>query len=88
MQVVCGEAELFRLAVRKENRRMGIGTCILRKIKQLLIEEGATVLFLEVRERNLPARRLYQKEGFREISIRKDYYGKQENAVVMHCILQ
>ncbi len=87
-QIVCGEAELLRIAVRKEKRGTGIGRCILRNLKRQLKEEGAHILFLEVREANLPARTLYRTEGFREIAIRKNYYGKEENAVVMECVLE
>ena len=38
---------------------------------------------LEVNEKNVNALKLYKKIGFEEISIRKNYYGKDENAVIM-----
>ena len=38
---------------------------------------------LEVNEKNKEALKLYKKIGFEEISIRKNYYGKDENAVIM-----
>jgi len=38
---------------------------------------------LEVNEKNKKALKLYKKIGFEEISIRKNYYGKDENAVIM-----
>ena len=38
---------------------------------------------LEVNEKNVKALKLYKKIGFEEISIRKNYYGKEENAVIM-----
>ena len=38
---------------------------------------------LEVNEKNVKALKLYKKIGFEEISIRKNYYGKDENAVIM-----
>ena len=34
----------------------------------------ASKIFLEVRESNQPARRLYEKHGFREIGRRRRYY--------------
>jgi ribosomal-protein-alanine N-acetyltransferase len=41
-------------------------------------------LTLEVRETNVPAIKLYEKNGFKEAGIRKDYYEKpKENAVIM-----
>ena len=38
---------------------------------------------LEVNEKNVKALKLYKKIEFEEISIRKNYYGKDENAVIM-----
>ena len=38
---------------------------------------------LEVNEKNVKALKLYKKIGFEKISIRKNYYGKDENAVIM-----
>ena len=38
---------------------------------------------LEVNEKNVKALKLYKKIGFEKISIRKNYYGKEENAVIM-----
>ena len=38
---------------------------------------------LEVNEKNVKALKLYKEIGFEEISIRKNYYGKDENAVIM-----
>ena len=55
-------------------------------IEQLRAQHIAT-LWLEVRQSNLNAQKLYTKQGFNEVDIRKNYYptadGKRENAVVM-----
>jgi ribosomal-protein-alanine N-acetyltransferase len=48
---------------------------------------GASYLWLEVRESNAPALNLYQSFGFQQVGLRKDYYpaGRttRESAVVM-----
>lgn len=77
------EVEIERIAVSKEYRKMGIGTQILQEILVRATNSNAERVFLEVRESNLPARRLYLKQGFREISMRKNYYSNNENAVIM-----
>ena len=47
-------------------------------------EKGLVFLTLEVRESNLPARRLYERCGFETVGTRKNYYEKPtENAVLM-----
>ena len=59
----------------------------MRKIIQLddLIEnlksKGVTSLFLEVRESNVSAIKLYEKLGFIKLSVRKNYYEGVENAI-------
>ena len=45
---------------------------------------GVSSVFLEVRESNGAARRLYGKLGFHEAGIRKNFYEKpREHAVIM-----
>ncbi|MBD4685604.1 ribosomal-protein-alanine N-acetyltransferase, partial [Xanthomonas citri pv. citri] len=50
-------------------------------------EQGILTLWLEVRESNLAAQKLYDSLGFNEVTIRKNYYptpsGERENAIVM-----
>jgi len=47
-------------------------------------ERGARSVTLEVRESNLPARRLYISAGFQEEGRRKDYYrNPKEDAIIM-----
>jgi ribosomal-protein-alanine N-acetyltransferase len=47
--------------------------------------DGAQVLFLEVRPSNAAGLKLYARHGFRRIGVRRDYYpaqGGRENALV------
>ena len=48
------------------------------------LDAGGTVIRLEVRESNVAARRLYQRFGFEEVGLRKNYYAvSPEHAVIM-----
>ncbi len=47
--------------------RRGIGNELLRELIQSAENGAASAILLEVRESNLPARRLYEKNGFREV---------------------
>jgi len=50
----------------------------------LAIERGAREATLEVRLSNLPARRLYEKFGFRPVGVRPHYYtDDREDALIM-----
>lgn len=78
------EADILNITVRPEARRQGIATQLLGKIGELAEPRGVTVIHLEVRESNTPARTLYEKLGFTVDGIRKNYYERpRENAVLM-----
>lgn len=80
------EAELGDLAVREEARRRGIGRRLLAAILRTAAAEGATAVFLEVRESNEAACRLYETAGFEIVGRRPDYYVRPpEDALVMRC---
>ncbi len=68
------EGELLRIAVRKEARKRGIGQALMERFLYKCRETGLSVLFLEVRESNLPAIRLYEKNGFLPMGRRRRYY--------------
>lgn len=71
---VCGEAELYRIAVLSSRRRKGLGELVINEFLGKCRDRNAEKVFLEVRSRNIPAISLYKKSGFEEISVRKGYY--------------
>ncbi len=78
------EGEIYRLATLPEYRRRGIAYRLLDYAVKTERGRGLESLFLEVREKNLPARNLYKSYGFREIGVRKNYYKKpDDNAIIM-----
>ncbi len=80
-QVVPGETELLNLAVAPEWRRKGIGTALLRDLAGTF----PGVLYLEVRESNTAALKLYEMFGFKRVMYRPGYYqAPPEGAVVMN----
>ena len=68
------EWDLENIVIAGPAQRRGLGTALLRTFLQQAQGLGATVVFLEVRESNLAARRLYQKLGFAESGRRSRYY--------------
>lgn len=75
------EREILNIAVLGEYRGLGIGEALLRE----LVFSGETGdVFLEVRESNHGARRLYERVGFEEVGRRPGYYeDPPETAVIM-----
>lgn len=78
------EAELGDLAVRDEARRRGVGSALVGAALEAAADAGAGVLFLEVRQGNEAARRLYERTGFEVVGTRRGYYTRPvEDALVM-----
>ncbi len=86
VSVAAGEAHLLNLCVHSDHRGQGCGSLLL---SHLLIDAraaGAKDMFLEVRPSNESALALYQRNGFRSIGTRPNYYralGGREDAIVL-----
>jgi ribosomal-protein-alanine N-acetyltransferase len=78
------EAHITTFATRRSWRRQGIGERLLLALLDLSMERGANEATLEVRPSNEPARRLYEKYGFRVVGVRPRYYSDDnEDALIM-----
>ena len=81
---VVDAAEIIRVAVLPEYREMGIGTKLIEKAVEEIMKKGMENIFLEVRESNSNAIKLYNKSGFEECGVRKNYYSNpKENGIIM-----
>ena len=76
------QGEILNFCVNKGYQKKGIGTKILAYAMNILHSKGAKSFILEVRESNIGAISLYEKFGFKRISVRKNYYSNNENAIV------
>ena len=82
--LVLDEAHITSLTVAVEHRGAGYGREQLIHLLGVGEEKEVRAYTLEVRESNLPARKLYESAGFRAVGLRKGYYSvTQEDAVVM-----
>ena len=80
---VTDEVHLLNIAVHPERRGFGLGRALLESLVEQAHAGRARVVFLEVRAGNVVARRLYRRIGFRDLGIRRGYYGPGQDAVVM-----
>lgn len=80
--MVADEAEIMKIAVDVPYRRQGIGGALLTAMLDEAQKGGAAQIFLEVREGNRPARRLYEKKRFYSYAQRERYYSDGESAVL------
>ena len=84
MWVMVDEAHITTFAVHPAWRRRRIGERLLLALLDLARDRRAREATLEVRLSNLPARRLYEKYGFRPVGIRPNYYSDdREDALIM-----
>lgn len=81
---VFSEGEITNVAVAFAQRRHGVAETMLTRLLEQGKQMGIESFFLEVRQSNLAARRLYEKLGFSGNGIRKNFYEKpREDAVIM-----
>lgn len=78
------EAHLGNLAVSPGEQQRGIGQLLLDGLVDEARRRRTRLITLEVRESNLAAQRLYLRNGFRPVAIRRRYYpDNREDAIVM-----
>ena len=89
VRFVLDEGDIGNVAVAPDVRRRGIGAALMEAFQTEAERRGAAVVQLEVRESNLAARRLYEKNGFETVGKRKNYYEKPaEDAILMSKFFQ
>ena len=86
LQPVLDEANLLLMAVDPKQQGQGLGYELLSQSLELL-KNNPIQIFLEVRESNTAAIKLYEKSDFHQIDLRKNYYpnpdGTREHAIIM-----
>ncbi len=82
--LVFEELHILNLAVHPACRRNGIGESLVSFVLGIGRDQQTAKVLLEVRASNNSALALYQKFGFKEIGIRRNYYFKpKENALLL-----
>ena len=83
-QTVMDETDMMNIAVHPDYRCRGIAEELVNTLVTALKEKGSHCLTLEVRASNAPAIRLYEKHGFLQVGLRKNYYhNPKEDALIL-----
>lgn len=86
LQPVLDEANLLLMAIDPSQQGKGLGFELL-DASLAMLKNNPVQSFLEVRESNTPAIKLYEKADFHQIDFRKNYYpnpdGSKEHAIIM-----
>ena len=72
-------ADILNVVIHKDFQRKGFGSNLIAKLTKELNKKKIKTIFIEVRKSNLSAISFYLSLGFKEISIRKNYYSKNSN---------
>lgn len=74
--------EIDNIEVDVDYRNNGIGTKLMSYLISIAIENRVINITLEVRKSNEIAKKLYKKFGFREVALRKFYYGDEDGILM------
>lgn len=78
------EAHITTLSVHPDYRKNGVAQKLIFRLIDDCYKNKIKYITLEVRESNVPAISLYEKNGFKSIGTRKNYYQDNgENALIM-----
>jgi len=72
------EVEIIKIGIKKSHQGKNYGTNLIKKIKNISIKK----IFLEVSSLNKTAIKFYEKNGFKIIGIRQNYYTLKDNSKV------
>jgi ribosomal-protein-alanine N-acetyltransferase len=90
MMFVLDECHLLNISIKKSMQKKGYGSHLLKEVIRQANLAHAKTIYLEVRASNQTAIHLYDKHGFNEMSIRKDYYRTKEgreDAILMGFVI-
>lgn len=86
---ICGwklldDFNITNIAIAADFQRKGFGKALVQFLMSKLLDENCFKFFLEVRNSNFAAKKLYEMMGFRIIGSRKNYYhSPQEDALIL-----
>jgi len=83
--VVADTADVQTIGVLPEYEGNGFGRAMLEQMHERAREQGAERILLEVRADNPRAQRLYERNGYRAIHVRRGYYDDGTDAIIMEC---
>ncbi len=79
--------DVMTIAVARAAQGRGLGHHLLSELVRRAEVSGIRSLLLEVRADNAAARKLYERNGFEEISVRRRYYRDGTDALVMRRLI-
>ena len=85
-RVLGDEWEIENVVVAEKVRKRGLGAALVGEFVKIAREEGGQMVYLEVRESNVAARRLYEGRHFVRTGRRKTYYRDPEEDAILYAL--
>ncbi|MBR5773655.1 MAG: ribosomal protein S18-alanine N-acetyltransferase [Clostridia bacterium] len=84
MNTVLDEGYITNVAVGGRFRRQGVADMLIAALDERMVQDNLSFISLEVRVSNSPAISLYEKNGYKNVGKRKDFYRlPTEDAYIM-----
>jgi len=83
-KALAGEWEIENVVVAPKFLRQGIADRLIQALIEQAEKFTVSRILLEVRQSNRPARRLYEKNGFREVGRRRQYYNNPPEDAILY----
>ncbi|MGH7599730.1 MAG: ribosomal protein S18-alanine N-acetyltransferase [bacterium] len=80
---IADELQIANVAVHEDFRRRGLARQLIMHVCDLAQRRNCRVAHLEVRRSNIAAWQLYESLGFQITTVRRNYYGPNEDALLM-----
>ena len=82
IKIIVDTADIMNIVVKKSWRKQGVGNLLLSNLISICKISNLSSLSLEVNEDNLPAIHLYEKFGFKQVGVRKNYYQDKDGMIM------
>lgn len=79
--------DIINVVIDSKYQHQGFGQALFFQMEEEAKLNNCNNIMLEVKETNLNAIKFYQKQGYEQISIRKNYYQDHTNALIMKKVI-
>lgn len=79
--------DIINVVIDKNYQHLGFGQALFSKMEEEAKISGCNQIMLEVKENNNQAINFYVKQGYEQISMRKNYYRDHTNALIMKKVI-
>lgn len=88
VQILVDEVNILLIATKENFKNQNIASELIEYLINYSKKNNYKKIWLEVKEDNIPAQKLYYKFNFNLINIRNNYYKNNKNALILQKIIE